>query len=37
MRMILTLKILLTALAAAGSLLAVPAAYAAEQFVPLLV
>ena len=37
MRMFLTLKMLLTALAAAGSLLAVPATYAAEQFIPLLV
>jgi branched-chain amino acid transport system substrate-binding protein len=37
MRMIQTLKMLLTAIAAAGSLFAVPAAYAAEQFIPMLV
>jgi len=37
MRMTLKLKVLLLGLAAAGSLLALPAAYAAEQFIPLLV
>ena len=37
MRTFLKLKMLLLALAAAGSLVALPAAYAAEQFIPLLV
>ncbi|MGD2139581.1 MAG: ABC transporter substrate-binding protein [Burkholderiales bacterium] len=37
MRMIPRLKALLLGLAAAGSLLAIPATYAAEQFIPLLV
>ncbi len=37
MRMIPKLKVLLLGLAAAGSLLVLPAAYAAEQFIPLLV
>jgi len=37
MRMIQQLKIVLLGLAAAGSLLVLPAAYAAEQFIPMLV